>query len=530
MPMINGGLLASGGLGVFLLGMAVMTDGLKSLAHDRLRNLLRRSTHSALSGAVTGAITTALVQSSSATTVAAVGFVGAGLLTFSESLGIIYGANIGTTVTGWLVALFGFKVKLGVAAFPLILIGVLTHLFGKGRLQAAGFALAGFGLIFVGIGVLQEGMSAFSQIVTPQSFPSDTFAGRLLLVLLGVVITLVTQSSSAGVAMAITAVHAGNIALPQAAAMVIGMDIGTTATALMATIGGKIQARRTGLAHVIYNLLTGAGAFLLLPLYIWTLGQLAPNVRDSDPELALVAFHTLFNIIGVSTILPFTGKFASLIERLIPERGGSLTKRLDPQLEAYPDMAMAAVQMTCCDLTADIFRRLSSALRKASPGSETSLDDSIAALEETKQFLRNLRVLPKDEPLAPQRQGAFHILDHLRRLAIRLAEKERIQSVCELDELAGAIERLAATADAVADDPLGLTSETAQRYHDDYRALKDRERPFRQATITAAARGELDPDMVIVRTDAVRTLRRMGFHVWRIVFHLCEDFGQTKVS
>ncbi|MCG8585358.1 MAG: Na/Pi symporter, partial [Pirellulales bacterium] len=196
---------ALGGLGLFLLGMTVMSEGLKSLAHDRLRALLSRFTRSPTTGAATGAITTAIIQSSSATTVAAVGFVGAGLLTFPQSLGIIFGANIGTTITGWLVAILGFKFKLGDAITPLILIGVFLRLFGSRRLSALGYALAGFGLIFVGIRMLQEGMQAFSGLVTPESFPDDTFTGRLLLVLIGVAITIVTQSSSAGVAAAMAA-------------------------------------------------------------------------------------------------------------------------------------------------------------------------------------------------------------------------------------------------------------------------------------------------------------------------------------
>lgn len=525
--MINGGLLALGGLGIFLLGMTVMTDGLKALAHDRLRNLLARSTHSPLSGAVTGMLTTSLVQSSSATTVAAVGFVGAGLLTFSEALGIIFGANIGSTITGWLVALLGFKIKLGETALPLILLGVLLHLFGRGKAKAAGFGVAGFGLIFVGIATLQEGMAAFSDIVTPESFPGDTIFGRLLLVLLGAAITVVTQASSAGMAMAITAVHAGNISLPQAAAMAIGMDIGTTVTALLATIGGKTQARRTGLAHVIYNLLTGMGAFVLLPVYIWSVGRFAPQVEQNESEVALVAFHTLFNVLGVIAVLPFTRQFASFIERLVPERGNPLTTHLDPQLQAFPDLAIGAVRSTCCELTADIFARLSAALRSG-VAEEDSLEDASEAIQQTEAYLRNLQVPPADETLLRQRQGAFHILDHLRRLMVRLRENSRIMAIRELQDLAEPIEQLSATAAFVAQDPMALNAEQVERYHNEYHALKAQEKPYRRANIAAAARGEIGSETVIARTDAIRSLRRIGYHVWRIIYHLFEDFSQPQ--
>ena len=234
---IDSVLLCLGGLGLFLLGMVVLTEGLRALAGRALRRLLSRFTRSPLSGAMTGAATTAVVQSSSATTVATVGFVGAGLLTFPQALGIVLGANVGTTITGWLVVLLGFKLELGTAALPIVLVGVLIRLFTGGRASSAGFAVAGFGLIFVGISLLQQGMGGFVGIVTPDSFPSDTWTGRLLLVVFGISFTLVTQSSSAGVAMALAAVNASAMTVQQAAAAVIGMDIGTTVTAVLATVG-----------------------------------------------------------------------------------------------------------------------------------------------------------------------------------------------------------------------------------------------------------------------------------------------------
>ncbi len=240
-----------GGLGLFLLGMSLMTDGLKALAGGSVRKVLTRFTRSPTSGAITGAVTTAVVQSSSITVITAVGFVGAKLLTFPEALGVIFGANVGTTITGWLVALIGFKLSLDEAMLPLVFVGALIHLFGRNRLGKIGFALAGFGLVFIGISMLQGGMAGAQHLVSPESFPSDSISGRLLLVLIGVAITLVTQSSSAGVATAITAVSVGAISFPQAAAMVIGMDVGTTVTAALATIGGDTAVRRTGLAHVL---------------------------------------------------------------------------------------------------------------------------------------------------------------------------------------------------------------------------------------------------------------------------------------
>lgn len=229
-----------------------------------MRVILGSFTSTPVTGALTGAATTAVVQSSSATTVAAVGFVASGLLTFPQALGIIFGANLGTTLTGWLVAILGFKLDLGQIALPFVFLGAAMKLAFSGRVALVGQAIAGFYLIFIGIEHMKDGLDAFSGIVTPTDFPPDTILGRLQLILIGILITLVTQSSSAGVATALAALGAGAINFPQAAALVIGMDVGTTFTAVLATLGGGTMARRTGYAHVIYNVLTGFMAFLLL--------------------------------------------------------------------------------------------------------------------------------------------------------------------------------------------------------------------------------------------------------------------------
>ena len=165
-------LLILGGIGLFLFGMSALTDGLKGLASAPLRRMLARFTRTPLSGAATGAVATAVIQSSSATTVTAVGFVGAGLLTFSQALGIIFGANLGTTLKGWVIALFGFKVELGLLAMPLLFAGVMLSLLLPGRAAQVGRALAGFSLLFIGLGVMQDGVGAFEGRSPPATSPT----------------------------------------------------------------------------------------------------------------------------------------------------------------------------------------------------------------------------------------------------------------------------------------------------------------------------------------------------------------------
>ncbi|MCA9015123.1 MAG: Na/Pi cotransporter family protein, partial [Planctomycetaceae bacterium] len=388
---MDSGILNSiGGLGLFLLGMVILTTGLKELAGDTIRRMIARFTTSLPSGIATGAVVTVILQSSSATTVTAVGFAGAGLLTLSQSLGIIFGANLGTTVTGWIVALFGFQFKLGQLAYPLVLCGIILNLFARKRIAAAGLALAGFGVIFIGLTGLQGGMAGLANGVSPESFPQDTWTGRLLLIFIGVAITLVTQASSAGVAMALTAVHMGTISLAQAGAMVIGFDVGTTFTALMATLGGSVAARRTGFAHVFYNIVTAFGAYFLLPVYVWVWNHYLNSGKDHSPEIALVAFHSLFNFLGVVLIIPFTGQFARVITRLVPEAVNDQTERLEESLIQNPNVAIEASRSTLID----VFQRVLSVLHvlftsELDPDEiQEELAQYHATLETTSDYLR----------------------------------------------------------------------------------------------------------------------------------------------
>ena len=250
---------------------------------------------------------------------------------------------------------------------PLIFVGMVMRLFGVDRVRHAGLAIAGFALIFVGISTLQQGMSAYEGLVTPADFPSDTLTGRLQLVAIGIAITLVTQSSSAGVATALTAVYTGTISFPQAAALVIGMDVGTTVTAALATIGGSAATRRTGYSHVVYNLMTAAGALLLLSPYTWSWEAIAPGALARHAELALVGFHSLFNLLGVMFVLPFANQFANLMNRLVPTPADPLIDRLDRQLLAHPTAALDSVSRTLVELAGRTFSLSERLLRFETP-------------------------------------------------------------------------------------------------------------------------------------------------------------------
>jgi phosphate:Na+ symporter len=508
-----------GGLGLFLLGMSLMTDGLKALAGGSLRRALARFTRSPTTGAMTGAVTTALVQSSSITVITAVGFVGAKLLTFPQALGVIFGANIGTTLTGWIVALVGFKLALDDAMLPIVFVGALLHLFGRDRLGKVGYALAGFGLVFVGITMLQSGMAAAEHLVSPQTFPSDTFTGRLQLVLIGGLITLVTQSSSAGVATAIAAVSAGAISFPQAAAMVIGMDVGTTVTAALATIGGNASVRRTGLAHVVYNVLTGIVAFALLSPYTWVLNAIDPTLLTGDPELSLVGYHTFFNGLGVVLVLPFAGRFARLVEKLFPEDESELLRHLSKRLRKDAFLALVAVRSTIIEISLRLFDGLDPLLRV---GDNEKLREMLpeikAALRAVDNYLSEVQTSKQLGMTNDAHLAVLHALDHLKLLVV-LCDTEKLSlrrsETQELREVAA--ETLVLVGQSLID---GESSRAAA--HDGALRLASVARETRHKILSASATGAHSVEATSAILERVRWLNALGEHAHKVHHYMLE--------
>ena len=352
----------AGGLGLFLLAITLITDGLKFAAGDALSDMLGHWTKTPERGIASGIIITGLVQSSSAVTVATIGFVNAGILSMSQALGVVFGANVGTTMTGWLVAAVGFEFKVEAFALPLIGLGMLLRLTGaKKRYGAIGLALAGFGLFFIGIDVLKgafEGIAAFTQI---NQLKSDGLSGLLLFIGMGFLITLLTQSSSAAIAIVLTAATGGVIGLSAAAAMVIGANVGTTSTAVFAVIGATPNAKRVASAHIIFNLTTGAVALALLPVMLWlvSVGGKALGL-ESNPAVSLALFHTVFNLLGVLLMWPMTERLAQFLTQRFrsAEEIEGQPRYLDKTVLASPSLALNAA---CLELghIAEIVRGMS---------------------------------------------------------------------------------------------------------------------------------------------------------------------------
>ena len=519
---MNGALTAVGGIGVFLLGMVIMTDGLKSLAGARVSRWLADRTASPWSGAATGALGTAVLQSSSATTVAAVGFVGAGLLTFPQALGIIFGANIGTTITGWMVALLGFKLQLGSLLLPLIFAGVLLRIFASSRTAQTGFALAGFGLVFLGIDLLQQGAAGYADNFDLEALAGDTWLGRFKLLAIGIAITLLTQSSSAGVAATLVAINAGAINFEQGAAMVIGMDVGTTVTAAIATIGASSGARRTGLSHVIYNLFTALGALLLISPFTWLWPSVVQAPILDNPEIALVAFHTLFNLLGALLVLPFSNRFARMMIRLVPESQPRYSRALDRALLREPGVALLSAREIILSEFLTLMVNINLILEQEEHEIRADMGKLQAILDETHAFLDQIVIQDAESPEARQLIALIHATDHMQRLHARCDEDlERAVIASHRPELVDARrvldEQIDLVIDAVERRDLPLAGEIARQTWDSAQAMEEK---GRDSIYRAVARDAFDIRYATECAEALRWLTRVSRHISRICHYL----------
>ncbi|MEA3497805.1 MAG: Na/Pi symporter [Campylobacterota bacterium] len=513
---------ASGGLGIFLLGLIIMTNGLQSIAGDALRKAMLRFTKSPYSGAASGAFMTVMLQSSSATTVAAVGFVGAGILTFSQSLGIIFGANIGTTATGWIVAVFGFKFSLGTIVLPFILFGAILKLFAKDRLASIGYAIAGFGLIFVGITMMQEGVAGFENIITPEILPQDSFIGRLQLIGIGIVVTMITQASSAGVAVTLTLLFAGAVNFEQAAALVIGMDVGTTVTAFIATIGGNLNAKRTGYSHVIYNLFSASIAFILITPYVLIWEYISPNALLEHSEIALVAFHTFFNILAVFIILPFTNQFANLIKSIVKEKNNKYNSSIDDILLKEPRLALNGLLQSVNKEYIAILGHINTIIQENPTSSRIDIKELQTALDETHAFVDKIHLHFKDGADWGYLVSIIHILDHLQRLHERCEEEEdRAVSARKTKELDDIVKLLSKTIVDIIH--YNETKQWDKAKHSSKKVasfIHKKMHNYRKETANKIARGEINVPEGSDRLEAIRWLRRVSIHIHRINHHL----------
>lgn len=512
---------ALGGLGLFLLAVSMITDGLKLAAGDALRDILARSTATRLRGVASGIAVTGLVQSSSAVTVATIGFVNAGLLNLGQALGIVYGANVGTTMTGWLVAAIGFKFDVATFALPMIGAGMVARLLGATtRLGACGEALAGFGLFFIGVDVLRGAFEGLAATFDLAALAPAGVVGVVACVGFGFFMTLVTQSSSAAIAITLSAASGGVLALDAAAATVIGANLGTTSTAAFAVIGATPNARRVAAAHVVFNGVTGLVALALLPLMLAAVRVAGSALAlDDAPAVTLALFHTVFNVLGVALMWPLTGRLAGFLRGRFRTSTETLGQplHLDDNVLATPALALDALRLELGHMAAIGRRHALDALGDASVplGALNEQRQALAALGlALERFVARLERerLPEDParrlPAALRVNGYIEEVAALaQQFAARRGEIERIrrgQVRDEVDAFLVVVIALVRRADC-ADPELDTTALDA-----DYAALRTRWHDLKGVLLEAASGDVIPVTGLNAALDSLRAALRIA--------------------
>lgn len=541
-----------GGVGLFLLGMAVMTDGLKALAGSALRTVLGKAASTPLSGAFWGAIVTLLVQSSSAVTMTTIGLVSAGLLTFPQGLGLVFGANVGTTGTAWLVALIGVNVSLSTYALPLIFLGSLAKLLGGGRIAASGSALAGFALVLYGLTTLQQGMGGLAQSLHPSDLPAVLGAadvgfarglvGLLTLVVVGIAMTAVMQSSTASTAVTLSAFLAGAVNLEQGAALIIGQNIGTATSSALAAIGASTTAKRLAVAYVLFKIIAATIAIVAFPLTAPLMRRWSATI---DGATLLAAYHTAYNVIGVSVLLPASQWFTRVVERLLPSKETALERALDPSALVNPVIAVETTRRVVADVLKTTAASIASALSTEAPHAPLDATAPANTLEKARHFLSELQEPPETEEEQFRMTSTLHALDHASRLVStfgKLVSSGPTSRTFYDPRAAARFKEAIAATQAIAESitsesaltqqaqPIGWTvsPQISAALAELEQAAKDidvLQRDQRATILASVAPGQLNASEAFARIDAARRLNRLVHHAWRAAVHLLGQEG-----
>ena len=341
----------SAGVAIFLFGMLSLEEGFKAFSGGTLERILQKSTDKLYKSIGFGVLATTVMQSSSLVSVLTISFLGAGLIGLAQGIGIVFGANIGTTTGAWLVAGFGLKVKISAYAMPMLVFGIIL-IFQKAKsLKGIGYILAGLGFLFLGIHHMKEGFEAFKSTIDLAAFGGTGLKYLFIFAGIGVFATVVMQSSHATLVLIITALAAGQISYENALALAIGANVGTTITAIIGAMSSNIDGKRLAGAHLIFNLTTALIAILFMSQIMHSVDFVSNTVgiASDDYTLKLAVFHTIFNVIGVLVMIPFIGKLVIFLEKFLKDKKVKVTtstdtaQYLNDSVLEWPITAMAAI-------------------------------------------------------------------------------------------------------------------------------------------------------------------------------------------
>ena len=352
------------GVAIFLFGMLALEEGFKAFTGGILEKVLKKTTDKLWKSLCFGIVSTTFMQSSSLVSVITISFLGAGLIGLAQGIGIIFGANLGTTTGAWLVAGFGLKVKISAYAMPMLVFGVIM-IFQKSRhLKGAGYILAGLGFLFLGIHHMKEGFEAFKSAIDLAEYAVAGYPGLFLFTCIGILATVIMQSSHATLVLIITALAAQQISYENALALAIGANVGTTITAILGALSSNEVGKRLAGAHLIFNVTTGLIAITFIHQLLVAVDAISGwlGIAGTDYTLKLAVFHTLFNLIGVLVMIPFTGRLVALLERIIksePDRYAQ-PKYLNESALEFGDAALEALRKE----TARIYEKATGVIAK----------------------------------------------------------------------------------------------------------------------------------------------------------------------
>ena len=342
------------GIAIFIIGMFFMQDGFKQLSGGILEKLLEKFTSNTLYAILTGFLSTSVVQSSTIITLIVVSFLSAELLTLVQAVGIVFGSNIGSTTTAWIVSSLGVDVKISTYAFPMLVFGVVLRFFKSNGVKGSGNVLLGLGFIFFGISYMKDGFDIMKNSIDLASYAMEGYLGIIVYILIGILITVVIQSSAATLAIVITALNADSITYVNAIALAIGANVGTTLTTILASFASNENGKRVALIHFLFNLISATFITILIYQFIDLTDFIAPflGVSDNNYGMKLALFHTIFSVTGVILLTPAISLLVKLSEKLIQKKVSSASKPkyLNQSVLSNPDASLAALRKEIINL------------------------------------------------------------------------------------------------------------------------------------------------------------------------------------
>lgn len=534
-----------GGLAIFIFGMTEMSSGLKKVAGDRMRKILKALTSNPFMGILVGALVTALVQSSSATTVMVIGFISAQLMSLPQAIAVIMGANIGTTVTSQLVAF-----KIGAYAYPITAIGFILYFFVKKKqFKNIGQVIFSFGLLFVGLNIMSSVMKPLAYSEGFQNIILQIKDMPVVSLVVGTVMTAVVQSSSASIAVLQNLASTANadgfalMSLTTALPFLFGSNIGTTITAIFASIGSGVNAKRAAFAHALFNIIGSVLFMFLIPALAWIVLKITPNNEAADVSRQIANSHTIFNIINTILWLPFIGILARIVKFVFPGEDHIIENRplyLDDKVLGTPSIAM--------DLATKELARMALIAEEMMETSEKSFikNDMIAAkkvhdIEDTVDMLQDeiVQYLSKllvsnslTEKQSLRLTGLLHVVSDIERIGDycdNIAESAEIKNDKKLPFSEGAIIELTGAFDLVT-DMVDKTIDALNNYDEklaksvlanEY-VIDDMERDLRDAHIERLNQGLCHPHSAITFVELIHNLERIGDH--------CNNIAEVVLS